>query len=73
MKRMFAIAAALALGTGAAFADDKPTDDEVKLWRDAAAPLVDAWRADVKAKGADPEAIYQSYIEALKRNGSLYQ
>jgi hypothetical protein len=28
MKRMFAIAAALALGTGAAFADDKPTDDE---------------------------------------------
>jgi TRAP-type C4-dicarboxylate transport system substrate-binding protein len=51
----------------------KPTDDEVKLWRDAAAPLLDAWRADVKAKGADPEAIYQSYTEALKRNGALYE
>lgn len=37
MKRMFAIAAALALGTGAAFADDKPTDDEVAKIKDAVA------------------------------------
>lgn len=29
MKRMFAAAAALALCSTAAFADDKPTDDEV--------------------------------------------
>jgi hypothetical protein len=28
MKRMLAVAAAMTLGMGAAFADDKPTDDE---------------------------------------------
>jgi hypothetical protein len=37
MKRMFAIAAALALGTGAAFADDKPTDDEAAKIKEAVA------------------------------------
>lgn len=50
----------------------EPTDAEVQLWRDAAAPLVDAWKADVKAKGADPEAIYAEYIESLKARDSLY-
>ena len=50
----------------------EPTEEEVQLWRDAAAPLLDQWRADVKAKGADPEAIYQSYIDALERNESRY-
>ncbi|WP_072395991.1 hypothetical protein [Hyphomicrobium sp. CS1GBMeth3] len=28
MKRVFAVSAAMALGMGAAYADDKPTDDE---------------------------------------------
>ena len=51
----------------------EPTAEEVQLWRDAAKPLLDAWRDDVKAVGGDPDAIYQSYIDALKRNNSLYE
>ncbi len=31
MKRMFAVAAAMALCMGAAFADDKPSDEEVEM------------------------------------------
>ena len=50
----------------------EPTEAEVQLWRDAAAPLVDAWKEDVKAKGADPEAIYSEYVESLKAHDSLY-
>jgi TRAP-type C4-dicarboxylate transport system substrate-binding protein len=51
----------------------KPTDEEVQLWRDASKPLIEAWRADVEAKGADPDAIYESYVEALKRNDAFYE
>lgn len=49
-----------------------PTEAEVTLWRDASAPLVEAWKADVRAKGADPDAIYAEYVETLKANDSLY-
>ena len=49
-----------------------PTEAEVQLWRDASTPLLDAWRADVTAKGADPEAIYQSYVETLERHDAKY-
>ncbi len=51
----------------------KPTDAEVQMWRDASKPLIEAWRADVSAKGGDPDAIYQSYTDALKRNNALYE
>lgn len=51
----------------------EPTADDVQLWREAAKPLIDAWKDDVKAKGADPEAIYSSYVEALKRNNAYYE
>ncbi|MCC7253527.1 hypothetical protein [Hyphomicrobium sp.] len=37
MKRMFAVVAAVALCTGAAFADDKPTDDEAAKIKEAVA------------------------------------
>lgn len=37
MKRMIAIAAAFALCSGAAFADDKPSDDEAAKIKDAVA------------------------------------
>jgi TRAP-type C4-dicarboxylate transport system substrate-binding protein len=50
----------------------KPTEEEVQMWRDAAAPLLDQWKKDVKAVGEDPDAIYNSYIDALKRHDSLY-
>jgi len=51
----------------------KPTAEEVQLWRDAARPLLDAWRADVTAKGGNPDEIYSSYTEALKRNDAFYE
>lgn len=47
----------------------KPTDEEVQMWRDAAAPLLDQWKADV---GADAPAIYDSYMEALDRNDARF-
>ena len=37
MKRMLAVAAALALCSSAAFADDKPTDDEAAKIKEAVA------------------------------------
>ena len=49
-----------------------PTDEEVQQWRDAAAPLLDQWKADVTAAGQDPEAIYGEYRAALEAAGSLY-
>ncbi len=50
-----------------------PTAEEVALWREAAAPLLDQWRADVSANGEDADAIYQSYVEALQRHDSLFE
>jgi len=49
-----------------------PTDEEVQMWRDAAAPLLDQWRADVVAKGGDPDAIYKDYVDALNRHDARY-
>lgn len=42
-----------------------PTAEEVQLWRDAAAPLVDQWKKDAAAKGVDAEATYKAYNDAL--------
>lgn len=50
----------------------KPSDAEVQQWREAAAPLVEQWKADVKAAGSDPDTIYKEYTEALRKAGSLY-
>ncbi|ADZ72153.1 TRAP transporter substrate-binding protein [Polymorphum gilvum] len=50
----------------------KPTDEEVALWREAAAPLLDSWKADVAAKGGDAEAIYAGYLAALEKHGIRY-
>jgi TRAP-type C4-dicarboxylate transport system substrate-binding protein len=50
----------------------EPTEEEVQLWKDAAAPLLDQWRQEVAAKGADPEAIYQSYIDTLDKYDSRF-
>ena len=36
----------------------EPSAADVQAWRDAAAPLLDAWKQDVAAKGGDPEAIH---------------
>ncbi|MDU8913424.1 TRAP transporter substrate-binding protein [Aestuariicoccus sp. MJ-SS9] len=49
-----------------------PTEEEVQAWRDAAAPLVNQWKEDAAAAGVDPEAVYQSYIDALERHDSRF-
>ena len=51
----------------------EPTAADVQAWRDAAAPLLDAWKADVAAKGYDAEAIHAALIQSLKDNGALYE
>jgi TRAP-type transport system periplasmic protein len=51
----------------------EPTPEEVQAWRDAAAPLLDAWKADVAAKGHVAEAIHEGLIDALEEHGALYR
>lgn len=42
-----------------------PTDEQVQMWRDAAAPMIDQWKADAAAAGYDAEGLYDAYIEKL--------
>jgi len=51
----------------------EPTPEDVQAWRDAAAPLLDAWKADVAAKGGDADAIHEALIRSLEDHGALYQ
>ena len=51
----------------------KPTTDDAKAWRDAAAPLTAEWKKAVIAKGIDAEAAYSGLIETLKKYKSLFQ
>jgi TRAP-type transport system periplasmic protein len=51
----------------------KPTPEDVKAWRDAAAPLTAEWKKAVAAKGVDAEAAYNGLIETLKKYNSLYE
>lgn len=46
-----------------------PTDEEVQMWRDAAAPLIDQWKEEV---GDDAQALLDGYTEALERNDARY-
>lgn len=50
----------------------KPTEAEVALWRKAGEGVLEAWKADMKSRGIDPEPIYASYIAALEANGARY-
>ncbi len=50
----------------------KPTDDEVGQWRAAAQPLIDTWKTEAKAKGADPEKMYQDYLDALTKHNAKF-
>lgn len=36
-------------------------------------PLLDAWKADVAAKGDDAEAIHAALIRSLEEHGALYR
>jgi len=47
----------------------EPTEEEVQQWRDAAAPLLDAWKEDV---GENADSIYQGYVDALEANDARF-
>lgn len=51
---------------------DEPTPAQIAEWRKASDPLKAEWAAGVKKAGGDPDAIYASYIAALKKHGALY-
>jgi TRAP-type transport system periplasmic protein len=48
----------------------KPDADQVKMWKDAAAPLTDEWKAIITKSGKDPEPILNGLIDALKKYDS---
>lgn len=48
------------------------TEQDSAKWRVAAAPLMEQWKASVKAAGEDPEKVYSSLIYLLKRHGAQY-
>lgn len=51
----------------------KPTADDVKAWRDAAAPLTAEWKKAVAAKGVDAEVAFSGLIDTLKKYKSLFE
>lgn len=50
----------------------EPTEAEVELWKQAAEPLIDQWKEDANAAGADADAVYDAYIEALERHDARF-
>ncbi|QKV17094.1 TRAP transporter substrate-binding protein [Oricola thermophila] len=50
-----------------------PSEEEVAMWREAAKPTLDAWKADAKAAGYDPEAVLEGLLSSFEANGTLYQ
>jgi len=49
----------------------KPTPEQIQLWKDAAAPLTDEWKATVQKMGLDADAIYNGMVDALKKYNSF--
>lgn len=50
----------------------EPSEAEVTLWQEAAAPLIDQWKADATAAGVDADAVYDAYIAALEAHDSRF-
>ncbi len=49
-----------------------PTAEEEQVWRDAAAPLLDKWKAAAREAGIDADKAYADYVARLKANESLF-
>ena len=49
----------------------KPNAEQLQMWKDAAAPLTDEWKATVKKMGLDADAIYNGLVDALKKYDSF--
>jgi TRAP-type C4-dicarboxylate transport system substrate-binding protein len=47
------------------------TPDQKQAWRTAVEPLKAKWAAQVKAKGYDPDVVYNGLVDALKKHGAL--
>jgi TRAP-type C4-dicarboxylate transport system substrate-binding protein len=50
----------------------KLSADEVKLWREAAKPVYDAWAAAVKQAGYNPDQVLNELRDELKKEGALF-
>jgi TRAP-type transport system periplasmic protein len=50
----------------------KISADELKLWREAAKPVVDAWAAAVKQAGYDPDQVLKELQDELRKEGALF-
>ena len=46
----------------------EPTAEELALWKEAATPLMDEWREQVRAAGQDPDAVHDALVEELEAN-----
>jgi TRAP-type C4-dicarboxylate transport system substrate-binding protein len=51
----------------------KLSPDEVKLWREAAKPVYDAWAAAVKQAGYNPDQVLGELKAELKKEGALFE
>lgn len=51
----------------------EPGEDEVALWKEAAAPLLDEWKTAAGATGIDVDKAYNDYVAKLKEYDSLFQ
>ncbi len=49
----------------------KPNAEQLELWKKAAAPLTDEWKATVGKMGLDADAIYNGLVDALKKYDSF--
>ncbi|MCO6381205.1 MAG: TRAP transporter substrate-binding protein [Vannielia sp.] len=58
-----------ALAEGSGHTVNVPTEEQVQMWKDAAAPLVETWKSEA---GDDAEAIYQGYLDALDANDARF-
>ncbi|MFC7703705.1 TRAP transporter substrate-binding protein [Plastorhodobacter daqingensis] len=50
-----------------------PDAAQIQLWKAAGAPLTDEWKRAVSAAGHDADAIYESFIETLRRHNALVE
>jgi TRAP-type C4-dicarboxylate transport system substrate-binding protein len=46
---------------------------EVKLWRDAAKPVIDAWAEAIRKAGYDPDKVLKELTDELKKEGALFE
>ena len=51
----------------------KPSADDVKAWRTAAAPLHEEWVKGMKRTGLNTDDLYADLIKTLKKYDSLYE